>query len=153
MAQIPGSIPVTGFIGPTDSTDKYAVTDPLYGIDGLRNVNGNAERNAITTERRRAGMFVGTGDLKVWMLKPGPWLYDDTDWDLALDLNVGPLGKMGTLKKIGPTMDYTNPLDYQYFVWGTLELQGTLTNDGEVAVGVLYINGGTFNNNGDLTLI
>ena len=55
MAQIPGSIPVTGFIGPTDSNDTYAVTDALYGIDGLRSVTGSTQRNLISIERRREG--------------------------------------------------------------------------------------------------
>mgnify|MGYP003353576363 CR=1 FL=1 len=34
-----GSIPLTGFIAPSDTADTYAVLDPLFGIDGLRNVN------------------------------------------------------------------------------------------------------------------
>ena len=56
--QIPGAIPVTGFIGPTDSNDTYAVTDALYGVDGYRSVSGITVRNAITQERRREGMLV-----------------------------------------------------------------------------------------------
>ena len=38
--QIQGAIPVTGFLGPTDSLDTYAVTDAIYGIDGYRSVSG-----------------------------------------------------------------------------------------------------------------
>jgi len=154
MSQIPGSIPVTGFIGPTDTADTYAVTDPIYGIDGLRNVNGNTERNAISEERRRAGMFVGTGDFKVWMLNAGPWAFDDTDWTLALDLNVGPLGTMGVMKKIPLALNYTNPVNYQYMIYGQLEVEGMFTNDGEVVLlnGVLFLNGGTFVNNGELII-
>lgn len=89
MSIIPGAIPVTGFLGPTDSDDVYAVTDALYGIDGLRNVTDTTTRNLITAERRREGMLVGTSDKKYWRLKASPWAFDDTDWDLALDLGVG----------------------------------------------------------------
>ena len=53
MAVIPGVIPVTGFIGPTDDQDVYAVTDARYGVDGLRNVADSTDRNAIPFERRR----------------------------------------------------------------------------------------------------
>lgn len=92
---IPGAIAVTGFIGPTDSTDVYAVTDSIYGIDGLRNVADHAERDTITAARRRQGMFVGTqNDSKYWSLNAGPWNFDDTDWTLALDLSAGPLAEI-----------------------------------------------------------
>lgn len=93
MALIPGAIPVTGFIGPTDSTDTYAVTDALYGIDGLRNVEDNTERNAITAERRRKGMIVGTKvDGKYWkLIIDSPWAFDDTDWELFIDSGSGPI--------------------------------------------------------------
>ena len=48
-----------GYISPFDTNDTYAVIDPLYGIDGFRNVNSISEMNAIPNERRRAGMQVG----------------------------------------------------------------------------------------------
>ena len=34
-----GGVKITGFISPTDTNDTYAVTDPLYGVDSLRNVD------------------------------------------------------------------------------------------------------------------
>jgi hypothetical protein len=54
-----GGIGVMGFLSPMDTEDTYAVVDPLYGIDGLRNVNTINELNEIPEERRRAGMIVG----------------------------------------------------------------------------------------------
>jgi hypothetical protein len=82
---IPGSIPVTGFIGPTDSNDTYAVTDAIYGIDGYRSVSATTARNAITTERRREGMLVYTqADQNVWQLLPSPWSGTDADWKLFI---------------------------------------------------------------------
>lgn len=58
MAKIPGSVPFTGLVAPTDTTDTYPVVDPLYGIDGLRSVPTMVERDAITPQRRRFGMIV-----------------------------------------------------------------------------------------------
>lgn len=55
---IPGIVPVTGTIGPTDVTDIHATLDPFWGIDGLRSVADLVERDAITTPRRRYGMAV-----------------------------------------------------------------------------------------------
>ena len=54
-----GGVEVYGFISPTDIIDTYPVIDPLYGIDGFRNVNNISELNAIPTPRRRSGMVVG----------------------------------------------------------------------------------------------
>lgn len=85
MSKIPGSIPVTGFIGPTDSEDTYAVTDALYGVDGYRSVSGLTVRNSITLERRREGMLVYTQDDKnVWQLNPEPWSGISQDWKLFI---------------------------------------------------------------------
>jgi hypothetical protein len=33
-----GSIPLTGFIAPTDTMDTYPVFDAMFGIDGIKNV-------------------------------------------------------------------------------------------------------------------
>jgi hypothetical protein len=69
MAAIPGGVKITGFISPTDSDDTYPVTDPRYGIGGYREVADHAERDAISDERRRAGMLVYTAnDGLVWQM-------------------------------------------------------------------------------------
>ena len=57
--KIIGGINVMGFISPNSIYDTYPVIDPLYGIDGLRNVNTIDELITIPDERRRAGMLVG----------------------------------------------------------------------------------------------
>ncbi|MES2386477.1 MAG: hypothetical protein V4543_00640 [Bacteroidota bacterium] len=70
MGKLPNSVPVTGTIAPYDEADKYPVTDPTYGIDGLRSVANAAARNEITAERRRAGMLVYTRDSdKYWKME------------------------------------------------------------------------------------
>ena len=77
-----GGVGILGFISPMDTMDTYAVIDPLYGIDGLRNVDTIAEMNAIPFERRRAGMLVGVngGDI-FYKLKNVSWVGDITDWE------------------------------------------------------------------------
>jgi hypothetical protein len=130
MAVIPGVIPVTGFIGPTDDQDVYAVTDALYGVDGLRNVADSTARNAIPFERRRTGMIVGTqNNLKYWKLLPPTvgspateWVYDDTDWDLAFDLSVGPLSGAGSVSIVATVNSPSptgSPLADEYSGLGT----------------------------------
>lgn len=77
-----GGVEVLGFISPTDPSDLYPVIDPLYGIDGFRNVNNLTEMNAIPVLRRRAGMVVGvSGGTDYYKLKPEPWNFTITDWE------------------------------------------------------------------------
>jgi hypothetical protein len=56
MAQIPGSIPVTGKIAPTDTLDTFATHESQYGI-GDKHVLDVAARDAITEQRRVWGML------------------------------------------------------------------------------------------------
>lgn len=81
-----GGVGVMGYLSPMHTDDTYAVTDPIYGVDGLRNVNNMEELNSISTERRRAGMIVGVdGGLTYYKLKNVEWVGDETDWE-ELDL-------------------------------------------------------------------
>jgi len=82
-----GGIGIMGFISPMDTEDTYAVIDPLYGIDGLRNVETIEELNSVSFERRRPGMIVGVGGGgSYYKLKNlNDWSFDITDWD-ELDL-------------------------------------------------------------------
>jgi len=78
-----GGVEVLGFISPTDTNDTYAVIDPLYGIDGLRNVNTITELNSITNQRRRPGMVVGVGDGSIYYkLNSPPWNGTISDWSI-----------------------------------------------------------------------
>ena len=81
-----GGVGIMGYISPMHVEDTYAVIDPIYGVDGLRNVNSMEELNSISTERRRAGMIVGVdGGLTYYKLKNVTWVGDETDWE-ELDL-------------------------------------------------------------------
>ena len=76
-----GGVEVFGFISPTEPTDEYPVIDPLYGIDGFRNVNTLSDLNSIPNLRRRAGMVVGvSGGTQYYKLNPSPWNGTITDW-------------------------------------------------------------------------
>jgi hypothetical protein len=81
--KLSGGVEVFGFISPSDPTDDYPVIDPLYGIDGFRNVSDLNEMNSIPFLRRRAGMVVGiNGGSTYYKLNPEPWNYTITDWSL-----------------------------------------------------------------------
>ena len=78
MAKIPGSVQVAGFFAPTDDTDVYPVTDPIWGKDGHRSVADLTERDAITTERRREGMLCYVqSETKTYQLQGG---ITNSDW-------------------------------------------------------------------------
>jgi len=81
-----GGVGIMGYLSPMDTEDTYPVTDPLYGVDGLRNVNTTQDLNLIPDERRRAGMIVGVnGGEKYYRLKNIDWVGEITDW-VELDL-------------------------------------------------------------------
>lgn len=78
-----GGVEIIGFISPTDPSDQYPVIDPLYGIDGFRNVNTLSDLNNIPDLRRRAGMVVGvSGGTTYYKLNPSPWVGNISDWSL-----------------------------------------------------------------------
>ena len=81
MASIQG-VKVTGVIVPSDTLDTYAVIDPIYGIDGLRNLTGGtSDLSLITTDRRRAGMVVGINNgSNYYKLNSAPWNNTLSDW-------------------------------------------------------------------------
>ncbi len=82
-----GGVGIMGFISPMDTEDTYAVIDPIYGIDGLRNVPTINDLNDISFDRRRPGMIVGVeGGQTYYKLKDVEWVGDITDW-VELDLN------------------------------------------------------------------
>ena len=43
-----GGIGIMGFISPMNTEDTYAVIDPIYGVDGLRNVSAVEDLNLIS---------------------------------------------------------------------------------------------------------
>jgi len=85
-----GGVSIMGFISPNSIHDTYPVIDPLYGIDGLRNVATIDEMITIPDERRRAGMLVGIdGGDRFFKLKDVVWNGTISDWDEIQILLVG----------------------------------------------------------------
>ena len=84
-----GGVGIMGVLTPMDTRDTYAVVDPVYGIDGLRNVPTVNDLHNVAPTRRRPGMIVGVnGGETYYKLKSGNWDYDITDWEeLTLKIN------------------------------------------------------------------
>ena len=58
MANIPGTVPIGGPIAPTSALDTYPSHLSEYGKGGWKSVETEAERDAVTPERREEGMIV-----------------------------------------------------------------------------------------------
>lgn len=151
MSLIPGSIPVTGFIAPTDTADTYPVTDAIYGIDGLRNVPTYTDMYNVSLERRREGMIVGVmSDNTYWKLLPST---GSNIWNLGSASNWQEFAIFGgnniavqNQYYISSTEKVVVPTYSQYWVYGDLTIAGELENYGQVIIanGGLVLSGGTF---------
>jgi len=151
------NIPVSGLLSPISSTDNYPIIDPVFGIDGLRNVSSTQSMYNIPLEKRRAGMVVGApinNTTNYYKLKPEgngvTWSVGDvTNWDSFL---VSPSASIPVkYEVINETIDI--PSGYMYLVYGNLNIgaTGVVNNNGRVVI----INGnlatssnGQFNNSG-----
>jgi len=151
------NIPVSGLLSPISSTDNYPIIDPVFGIDGLRNVSSTQSMYNIPLEKRRAGMVVGApinNTTNYYKLKPEgngvTWSVGDvTNWDSFL---VSPTASIPIkYEVINETIDI--PSGYMYLVYGNLNIgaTGVVNNNGRVVI----INGnlatssnGQFNNSG-----
>jgi len=162
-----GGVEVYGFIAPTEITDEYPVIDPLYGIDGFRNVDTLNDLNNIPTLRRRAGMVVGvSGGTQYYKLNPQPWNGTITDWDtfsLGGGTFTGGTVTGDTIFTQGVTATTFSASTYlglplDVFVTGGTYSNGTLTftNNSGGTFNVFglytggtdfYVTGGTFNKN------
>jgi hypothetical protein len=127
MANIPGSVRLTGFIAPTDSTDVFPVTDPKWGLGGLRRVSGATERDSISTGRRESGMLVySENDDTYYKLDSG---LTNSDWSIFVDGG----GSGDFLALSGGTVtgvtEFTAGLIANSFSGGTINLTNTPSND------------------------
>lgn len=78
---IEGTIPFGGTIAVTATTDTYAVLGTEYTRGGLKSVENEAARLAITDARRELGMQVYQQDTKeTWTLKNG---LTNSDWEIV----------------------------------------------------------------------
>ena len=132
-----GGVGIMGFISPMDTRDTYAVIDPLYGIDGIRNVGTVEDLSGISYDRRRSGMIVGIeGGTRYFKLKDVIWSFDISDWE-EIFLYTIPQSAITTNNITGGTVDYSTQ---------TLTLT-TSSGDTITITGITdtYITGGTYN--------
>jgi hypothetical protein len=99
---ITGTVPITGIIAPTSELATYAVTDPQYGLGGLRSVGTTAQRNAIAQERREEGMMVYVQNVDSYYALVGGT--SDSDWVLFTPSGLGPQGPTGPTGAAGTTL-------------------------------------------------
>lgn len=132
-----GGVGIMGFISPMDTLDTYAVIDPLYGIDGIRNVANEIELNEITYERRRAGMLVGIeGGSRYFKLKDVVWDFTMSDWEEIFFYTISQQALIAN-EIVSGSLNYSNrTLTLQTNSGGTITITG-LTDT--------YITGGTYN--------
>jgi hypothetical protein len=134
------NIPVSGLLSPISSTDNYPIIDPVFGIDGLRNVSSTQSMYNIPLEKRRAGMVVGApinNTTNYYKLKPEgngvTWSVGDvTNWDSFL---VSPSASIPIkYEVINETIDI--PSGYMYLIHGNLNIgaTGVINNNGRVVI-------------------
>jgi hypothetical protein len=99
---ITGTVPITGIIAPTSELATYPVTDPQYGLGGLRSVGTTAQRNAIAQERREEGMMVYVQNVDSYYALVGGT--SDSDWILFTPSGLGPKGPTGSTGTAGTTL-------------------------------------------------
>ena len=64
MPAIPGTTKISLPLAPNDSVDTYPITNPTYGLGGLRTVANVTDRDAIVQPRREQGMVVYVQDIQ-----------------------------------------------------------------------------------------
>tara|TARA_R110000868_G_scaffold183596_1_gene424879 strand:- start:67 stop:1002 length:936 start_codon:yes stop_codon:yes gene_type:complete len=151
-----GGVSILGFISPFNTGDTYPVIDPLYGIDGFRNVNTISELNSIPNARRRAGMFVGvSGGTEYYKLNSSPWSGSLSDWTLIYLTNSHITG----FTYNGNNNTFTLSDGYDISLNAYLNSVSGLTSTGFITSNTLsattylnlpldiFVTGGTYNNN------
>jgi hypothetical protein len=136
------NIPFSGLITPINLSDKYPVIDPIYGVDGFRNLSTTQSMYDIPLEKRRAGMVVGVADTSntnvyYYKLKPQnngvTWsVGDSTNWDSFLMSATAAIPVKHTI--INETLEV--PSNYMYVVYKDLLIgaTGVLNNYGRVVI-------------------
>ena len=154
-----GGVGIIGFISPVDTNDTYAVIDPIYGIDGFRNVDSLSDLHLISAGRRRAGMVVGVDNgSNYYKLTAEPWSYDISDWETFgifatgatfIDNILTITNNDGT--QISSIIDDFSGLTVNGVITATTVSATTFYGDGSKLSGIVtdnfYTTGFTYNNN------
>jgi len=136
------NIPVSGLLTPVFTNDNYPIIDPIYGIDGFRNLSSTQSMFDLPLQKRRAGMVVGVADsinnnVYYYKLKPQnngvTWsVGDSTNWDGFLTSPTASIPVKHTI--INETLEV--PSNYMYVVYKDLVIgaTGVLNNYGRVVI-------------------
>ena len=151
------NIPVSGLISPIYPTDNYPIIDPVFGIDGLRNLSSTQSMYDLPLEKRRAGMIVGVSDTvntNVYYFKLKPqnngvtWsIGESTNWD---SFPTSPSASIPIKYNIvNETIEV--PSNYLYLIYGDLTIgaTGVFNNYGKTVLingNVVTQSNGQFNN-------
>jgi hypothetical protein len=152
------NIPVSGLLSPISSNDNYPIIDPVFGIDGFRNLGSTQSMYNIPLEKRRAGMVVGVpinNTTGYYKLKPEgngvTWsVGEGTNWDSFL---VSPSASIPIkYNVVNETIDI--PSGYMYLVYNDLFIgaTGVINNNGRVVIingNLVTASNGQWNNNGE----
>lgn len=90
---ITGTVAVSGIIAPTSVLDTYPVTDPQWGLGGLRSVGTTTDRNNIEYPRRQEGMMVYVQNQDSYYALVGGT--SNTEWILFTPSGMGTPGATG----------------------------------------------------------
>jgi len=111
--------------------------------------------NGLGHRPLRKSSVNGLVNLQAGDLKPGvvySIMYDGSNFQMSNPAN----DSLFNVKRYVEVSDYIIvPQHYQYWVWGDLEIVGTLVNYGHVVIanGSLILTGGTFSNYGDFAMV
>jgi hypothetical protein len=154
------NIPVSGLITPISQSDQYPIIDPVFGIDGLRNLTSTQSMYNLPLEKRRAGMVVGIADstntnVYYYKLKPQndgvTWsVGDPTNWNGFLTSPTGSIPIKYNI--VNETLEV--PTNFMYLVYGNLTIgaTGIFNNYGRLAIingSLVTQSNGVFNNYGE----
>jgi hypothetical protein len=142
-------MPITGYIsvglpiGPNVDNDPYFVTNPKYGLGGLRTVADITARNAIINERREVGMMAYvTAENKYYYLSGGTgnsyWI-EFTGGSSGGGAVTGIFGTDNQIDVSNPTGNVTLSLTNAVNIQNSLNIAGITIG---VSGGNLYIAGG-----------
>jgi hypothetical protein len=97
---IPGTITILQPLDPNTESDPTPITNPRYGLGGLRSVGTTANRDDIPQERREEGMMVYVQDTDIYYALVGGT--GNGNWIEFTPSGLGPEGPTGQQGATGP---------------------------------------------------